>query len=377
MWQPEPGWHPLPGGTGASTLGVWRTVVSGRPAVVKRLCAPGPEDPAELRDPRHHGYWKRAALVAQSGVVEDTPGVRATSLTSVEEDDDGITLTAEWVEDSANSGLFDARALGRFAGADLGDRSWLARGQLRERVRLVERRGGWRVLARTTVADVADHLWERRGALLDLLDALPQVPVHGDATCANLVGRTYDDVLAIDWATLGTGPVGSDLALLSLGTREAFDPCSRPTCSACPRAWPPASEVELAAQVTAVLHRLQPRRVGPGPGRPGRGTAGRHLPTPRRGPAPAGAAAPGAAGRGPAGPLRSQRVRLTSCSELLRAARRRRCRTRPCCARRSRCGTSAGAAPRSRGSSPRGRPCRRSSSGSGRRRRSWRRRAPR
>ena len=66
---------------------------------------------------------------------------------------------------------------------------WLARDQLRDRLARVERRGGWPTLARTTVADVADHLWRRRTSLLDALDALPQVPQHGDPVPANLPGR--------------------------------------------------------------------------------------------------------------------------------------------------------------------------------------------
>ena len=51
---------------------------------------------------------------------------------------------------------------GRFAGSDLPRPRFLARQQLRDRMARVERRGGWPTLARTTVADVADHLWERR-----------------------------------------------------------------------------------------------------------------------------------------------------------------------------------------------------------------------
>ena len=40
MWEPDPAWHPLVGGTGTSTVGVWRTDSEGRPLVVKRLGAP-------------------------------------------------------------------------------------------------------------------------------------------------------------------------------------------------------------------------------------------------------------------------------------------------------------------------------------------------
>jgi hypothetical protein len=225
MWQPEPGWHPLPGGTGTSTVGVWRTVLGGRPVVVKRLARPVAHDPAELSDPRHFAYWRRSADVVTARVgLEATPGLRAPVLTSVEEDDEGITLVQDWVEDAANSGLFCAVALGRFAGTELGDHAWLARHQLRDRMARVERRGGWPTLARTTVADVADHLWHRRTALLDELDALPQVAQHGDPAPVNLPGRQGDDVVAIDWSCVGHGPVGHDLGLFMLGAREEFEP---------------------------------------------------------------------------------------------------------------------------------------------------------
>ena len=51
MWEPEPDWHPLPGGTGTSTVGVWRAAVGDQPVVVKRLARPAAHDPAELSDP--------------------------------------------------------------------------------------------------------------------------------------------------------------------------------------------------------------------------------------------------------------------------------------------------------------------------------------
>src|SRR5262245_9703176 len=114
MWQPQPGWHPLPGGGGPSTVGVWRTVLGGQPVVVKRLAAPAVNDPAELSDPRHFAYWRRAADVVTTAVVAGTPGVRGPALGAVEEDDEGVTLVQEWVEDAATSGLFVAHALGRF-----------------------------------------------------------------------------------------------------------------------------------------------------------------------------------------------------------------------------------------------------------------------
>jgi hypothetical protein len=223
MWQPEPDWVALPGGTGTSTVGVWRTALGGRPVVVKRLGAPAPGDPAVLGERAHAGYWRREADVLLTGLTIGTPGLRAAGA-SVEEDDDGITIVRDWVEDAASSGLFLALSLGRFAGADIGRPTFLASALLRDRLARVERRGGWPTLARTTVADVAEHLWTHRERMLVLLDGLPQVPQHGDPTALNLPGRDGDDAVAIDWGTLGLGPVGGDLGYLSLSSREEFEP---------------------------------------------------------------------------------------------------------------------------------------------------------
>jgi hypothetical protein len=256
MWQPEPGWHPLPGGTGTSTVGVWRTVLGDQPVVVKRLAAPGEGDPAELSDPRHSAYWRRAADVVTAGLVDTTPGLRSPARTAVEEDPEGITLIQEWVEDAANSGLFAARALGRFAGADLGQEAWLATGQLRDRLNRIDRRGGWRTLGRTTVADVGDHQWRRRGAFLQAVEALPQVPQHGDPLPANLPGRVGDDVVAVDWGTLGHGPVGADLGYYVLSAREEFEPLLDAYLLGLPDGLATPDEAALGARVTAVYTAL-------------------------------------------------------------------------------------------------------------------------
>lgn len=252
MWQPEPGWHAMTGGTGTSTVGVWRTDIDGRPVVVKRLSAPADYDPAELSDPRHFAFWRRAADVASYSLTECTPGMRST-WTQVEEDAEGITLTQEWVEDAANSGLFIAHALGRFAAADLDHVRWLARDQLRDRLRRVEHRGGWTTLARTTAADIADALWTKRGRLLDLLDAMPQVAQHGDPVPGNLLGREGDDLIAVDWGSLGYGAVGADLGYYQLSAREELEPLVDAYVLGLPHGLATREQVTLAAYVTAVF----------------------------------------------------------------------------------------------------------------------------
>src|SRR5690606_12664012 len=90
------------------------------------------------------------------------------------------------------------------------------------RLARVERRGGWTTLARTTVADVADRLWQLRAVHLARVAALPLVLQHGDPVPGNLLQRRGDDVVAIDWSTLGAGPVGADLGYLALSAREDF-----------------------------------------------------------------------------------------------------------------------------------------------------------
>ena len=223
MWEPDPAWHPLVGGTGTSTVGVWRTDSDGRPLVVKRLGVPTRDDPPELADPHHFAYWRREADVATTAVVETTPGMRGV-VVDVAEDEHGITLTREWVEDAALNGLYVAHAMGRFAGADIGRHRWLAVGQLRDRLARVERRGGWPTLARTTVADVADRLWNAARDPAARARRPAPGPQHGDPAAQNFPGRDGDDVVAIDWASLGNGPVGADLGIYLQNSREDAEP---------------------------------------------------------------------------------------------------------------------------------------------------------
>lgn len=255
MWEPDPSWTRLP--AGPSSDGVWLAVDGEQRVVVKRLRAPERHDPAERSDPAGIAWWRREADVALSGDLVASPGLRAPRLLDAEEDTAGITLRHGWVEDGDNTGLQLARALGRFAGAEMPQRPWHARGLLRQRLRMVERREGWRTLARTTVADVAAHLWSRRAALLEALDALPQVPQHGDPVPGNLRGRVDEpdslgDVVAIDWSTFGRGPVGGDLGYLSLSAREDFGPLLDAYLSGMPRDVASADQVAAGARTMAV-----------------------------------------------------------------------------------------------------------------------------
>lgn len=254
-WEPEPGWTRL-SGAGPATVGVWSATVGGRDVVVKRLQAPEPHDSSGVLVPSDVNYWRRAADVALSGVVAGSPGLREAPVVRVDEDAEGITLVHERVESHDAPGLWLAACLGRFAPVDLGSHVWLARHQLRSRLGLVERRGGWRTLARTPMADVADHLWGHRTVWLDRCDALPQVAQHGDPSAANIPGRAGEGAVAIDWAHLGRGPVGADLGYLSLATREDVEPLVEAYVAALPPGLATPDEVRTGARVMAVYTAL-------------------------------------------------------------------------------------------------------------------------
>ncbi|MGW7679791.1 phosphotransferase [Kribbella sp. NPDC054772] len=213
-WHPSPDWQALTSGTGQATGGVWRTPDG---HVVKRL-VPGVEDQ------RHHAYWERQALVASSGIVAGTSGLRTAECLGVERDVEGITLRTAYVAPADWSPEALAGALGRFAACSVPEPAWGARDVLRDRLATVERRGGWSSLSRSGLATPAiEELWKRRDSALAVLDALPRVPTHGDAHPVNLLGRDEDDVVAIDWEQFGLGPVGFDLAYLLLAVDVPLD----------------------------------------------------------------------------------------------------------------------------------------------------------
>jgi hypothetical protein len=121
-----------------------------------------------------------------------------------------------------------ARALGRFNGAYLTGRAlpvagWLSRQWLRSwlaegaaAVGELPRFQGHPLVKRVYPREVLDRLlrlWTHRQELLDALDRLPQVLGHNDAFRRNLFLRS-EGLFAVDWAFLGAGPVGAELAPL-------------------------------------------------------------------------------------------------------------------------------------------------------------------
>ncbi len=250
MWEPDSSWRRLPGAGGPASSGLWLAEDGGRTWVVKRLETPDGSN-ADLLDPAHAGYWRREAEVARHPEVVAGPGLLAAEFGAVEEDDDGLTVWTAEVTADPPPGLFVARALGRFAAAPYDARPWSSRRLLADRLEMAERRGGWPTLARTTLADVTDRLWQRRDHWLSRCADGPQGRVHGDAVPRNFVAARGEDVVTVDWQCFGSGPVGADVGYFALSSREEFDVLVDTfVAGAAPEL--DAEEIRVAARVTAV-----------------------------------------------------------------------------------------------------------------------------
>jgi hypothetical protein len=190
--------------------------------------------PATSGSPTAWNYTAREALVYERGLLDDLPpGLEAPRCFGHTEQDGQHHL---WLEDLGSDVMrwrledygTAARALGRFNGAYLTRRSlpvagWLSRQWLRSwlaegaaAVRELPRFRRRPLVQRVYPPEVLDRLlrmWAHRQQLLDALDRLPQVLSHNDAFHRNLFLKS-DRLFAVDWAFLGPGPVGAELAPL-------------------------------------------------------------------------------------------------------------------------------------------------------------------
>jgi Ser/Thr protein kinase RdoA (MazF antagonist) len=152
----------------------------------------GPADPY---------YWRREALVYESGLLDGLDGLQAPSLLGLFERDDGSV--ALWLEDVPEAPPWTAERLRAFA-RRLGraqaafarhppEEEWLARGFLRRYLQLHE---------------VAGAECE---AVLARLDAFPHTFAHNDLHPANV---HQDGGIVLDWAFSGIAPLGLDPGVL-------------------------------------------------------------------------------------------------------------------------------------------------------------------
>jgi hypothetical protein len=190
--------------------------------------------PATSGSPTAWNYPAREALAYERGLLDDLPpGLEAPRCFGRAEHGGQHHL---WLEDLGSDAIrwrLDdygraARALGRFNGAYLTGRSlpvarWLSRRWLRSwlaegaaAVRELPRFRRHPLVQRVYPPEVLDRLlrlWAHRQELLEALDRLPRVLVHNDAFRRNLFLRS-GRLFAVDWAFLGPGPIGAELAPL-------------------------------------------------------------------------------------------------------------------------------------------------------------------
>jgi Choline/ethanolamine kinase len=252
--------RPLSGSSGAATAGIYR--VSGTAAdrgtrldwvLILKIIRPAAAawNPA-AREIDHPIYWKREALAYQSGLIADLPGdIIAPRCFAIEERaDESCWLWLEQVGDSYGPRwplaqyAHAARTLGRFNGAYLAGRAlpaypWLGPpGALRGTLQafafvrdVVRDEATWqhpllRAAFPIPVADRLLRLWDNCEPLLAALDQLPQTLCHKDAFRRNMFAAAdvngQQQLVLIDWAYVGRGEIGLDIADLFGASYSTF-----------------------------------------------------------------------------------------------------------------------------------------------------------
>jgi hypothetical protein len=194
-------------------------------------------------------YWKREALAYQSGLLTATKtGLRPARCFGVyAHNETTIWLALEDIQapqprpwshsDFAHAAKYLGQFNGSFLHQPLPSQAWLSHDWLRSWVSVCEtaildlpqmlRHPLVRAHVPITVAQEVKRLWEDRDCLLDALDQLPQTLCHRDSFVRNLfVERDANGntgTIAIDWATLGIGPIGEDVAALIGGSLVFFE----------------------------------------------------------------------------------------------------------------------------------------------------------
>lgn len=197
--------------------------------------------PTARRDaPDHFNYWRREIEAYGSGFAHSAyaeAGVRAPRLLSVDAREDGCVEL--WLEDVAGPSGFDLplERLGRF-GYELGvgQARWAGRVPSSVELPWLSRRWLAQYSTHGPHADVAvaesdwddpmlrvwpertrrslRRLWESRASVLEAAQAFPRTLCHLDLWPANVIVDGDGASVLIDWAFVGEGAIGEDLANL-------------------------------------------------------------------------------------------------------------------------------------------------------------------
>jgi hypothetical protein len=197
-----------------------------------------------MNEPGDWNYWKREALVYQSGILDAWDGelvpVRCYGIT--EPAHESVWLWLEHVQEPPASTwtverhILAARHFGQFNGAfctdtPVPDFPWLCKRFLRQWMRTCRAFGlvscvtdpdFWRqptvrLAFPTAVAGRVVDFLDDADRVLNHLERLPQTLSHLDSHYTNLFGRQgpqgHDQTVVIDWSLTGTAAVGEDLGM--------------------------------------------------------------------------------------------------------------------------------------------------------------------
>lgn len=211
----------ITGSSGAATgeisllTGVVRTGATDTPfRIVRKSVRPlssGRHAPY-ANDPAHWAYWRREPLAYASGMLPSGPGLAAPRCHGVV---DNVIYLAETTGNTESPETAAARLGAWQATATMPAVDWLADHQLSQRIAASDL--DWSLVdADPRMAAI----WQDRHELLNRLEHVPRVPVHGDFSAGNLIALDDATTVALDWATFGIGPVGADLASLALSAHS-------------------------------------------------------------------------------------------------------------------------------------------------------------
>jgi hypothetical protein len=201
------------------------------------LKAIGARGASESADSTAESFWKREALVYQSGLLDarDTGLLAPRCFEVIEVSGNEYWIWMESIQEtdpvwSLERYQLAARHLGRFNGSYSSDGSfpaypWLCTQHIQGMVAASEpvmldlhsRSQHRRSFLRQANVERTLRLYAERERLLDKLDRLPRCLCHRDAFRRNLVARRtpdgHEQTVAVDWSRLGTGAIGEDLAI--------------------------------------------------------------------------------------------------------------------------------------------------------------------
>ena len=208
--------------------------------VLKAIQSSNPEP-----DPSDAWHWKREYWAMESGLLERLPGpLVVPRCYGVEEQPDGAWIWMEHIHDRSprrwgtDEFVFAAEQLGRTTGAWLSSRTkldypWLSRGLAltwAEGFEPTEEVWANEYVSKAWSSSMKERLmavWAERTRLNTAMERLPQTFAHFDSQRRNLMIRARpdgeDELVAVDWAWCGIGPVGADAAILTGNSMILYD----------------------------------------------------------------------------------------------------------------------------------------------------------